>query len=172
MTTQCYKQEDSKHHDTETYRCKSHQPFRSCFISNRPLLSLFFVRAYNDAERPMATENEGDNLSFWIYFNHQPWLANRIMCQQYWYDKYQIVCLDMGCNLWQKIFGYMQFLMNKSSRELIGLFTNYRYSALCINLLLQSCFRNLTRVKGLCFCHVWLCTGTPLFPCFDVFIVD
>lgn len=77
----------------------------------------------------------------------------------------------MGCNLYEKkLFGYMQFLMNKTRKELIDLFTNYKCIAFCINLLLQSCFRNLTRVRGLWFCHVRLCTGTPLFPCFDVFI--
>lgn len=70
------------------------------------------------------------------------------------------------------MFGYMQFLMNKTSEELIDLFTNYRCIAFCINLLLQSCFGNLTRVKGRWFCHVRRCTGTPLFPCFDVFTVD
>lgn len=80
----------------------------------------------------------------------------------------------MGCNLYEKKFGYMQFLMNKTSEELIDLFTEYKCIAFCTNLLLQSCFRNRTRVRGggLRSCHVGLCTVTPLFPCFDVFTVD
>lgn len=41
----------------------------------------------------------------------------------------------------------MQFLMNTTSEELIDLSTIYRCIAFCINLLLQSCFGNLTQVN-------------------------
>lgn len=76
------------------------------------------------------------------------------------------------------MFGYMQFLMNKISKELIDLFTKCKCITFCINLLIQSCFRNSTWVIGSKMKGVYefpsltfeFCTGTPLFPCFDVFI--
>lgn len=62
----------------------------------------------------------------------------------------------------------MQFLMNKTRKELRDLFTNYKCIAFCINLSLQSCFGNLARVKG----KPLALHRSSLFPCFDVFPVD
>lgn len=66
---------------------------------------------------------------------------------------------------WRKTtFGYMQFLMNKTSRERIDLFTKYKCIAFCTNLLLQSRSRSERPSVASC----W----TLWFPCFDVFPVE
>lgn len=45
-------------------------------------------------------------------------------CQQYWND--DVKSLALGCNRYEKTLGNMQFLMNKPSKELRDLFTNYK----------------------------------------------
>lgn len=118
-------------------------PIRSCFVLKTVLFcrfSLFLWRAKRE-KTTMATEKCRRQSAIWINFNHQPWVANRTMCQQYWYDIIlnRLFGYGMQSILKKKKFGYMQFLMNKTSKELIDLFT--KCIAFCINLLLQSCFK-------------------------------
>lgn len=79
----------------------------------------------------------------------------------------------MGCNLYMRrrrreknVWVYAIFLWIKLSRELVDLFTKYKCIAFCTKTFY---YNHVFGESDPRFRHGRLCTGTPSFPCFDVF---